>query len=277
MSPAIECPTLSVQTEPNATVELFEVGTSIVYNTVTADASGDFSIHLPSNLLTNGSISLFVEAVDPAGNQSLCQQHADRDDRLRRVRLQRRQLFRRGPLQPRYHHLHRHTDQRMALVTGISSLTGLIAGVTITGTGIPAGTTIKTVNATAFSGTLTIGSASVTGIASTAGLFAGESVTGTGIPAGTTIKTVNSLTTITLSATRRPTVLKNTHRDHHHAVGNATVSGVPEPHCRPSGYGWLKDIGRPGESRSFLVYQWYSLRPVQRYPLPGRLRRRRLR
>ena len=36
---------------------------------MTANASGNFSIHLPSNLL-NGSISLYVEAVDAAGNQS---------------------------------------------------------------------------------------------------------------------------------------------------------------------------------------------------------------
>ncbi len=186
-------------TESNATVELFQVGSSIIYNTVTADANGDFSIHLPSNLL-NGSISLYVKAVDHAGNLSTASNtlavtivsvasdyNADSYSDAT--------LYRRGTTT-----FTGTLTSGSALVTGISSLTGLIAGVTITGTGIPAGSTIKTVNTTPFIGTLTSGSALVTGIASTTALFAGESVTGTGVPAGTTIKTVNSLTTITLSA-----------------------------------------------------------------------------
>ena len=121
-----------------------------------------------------------------------------------------------------------------ASVTAISSTTGLVAGESITGPGIPSGTTIRTINtsnasitlsasataggsqsltATAvqasttaipqpvvFTGTLTSGSASVTGISSTTGLVAGQSITGTDIPSGTTILTVNSSTAITLSA-----------------------------------------------------------------------------
>ena len=121
-----------------------------------------------------------------------------------------------------------------ASITAISSTTGLVAGESITGPGIPAGTTIQTVNtsnasmtlsapatasgsqsltATAvqdsttafpqpvvFTGTLTSGTASVTDIGSTTGLVAGQIVSGTGIPSGTTILTVNNSTTITLSA-----------------------------------------------------------------------------
>lgn len=83
---------------------------------------------------------------------------------------------------------------------------GLLAGQTVTGSGIQAGTTVLSVDsssqvtlsqaATATSlatgtdltftlllnGTLTSGSNTVTGLASTAGLFVGESVVGTGIP-----------------------------------------------------------------------------------------------
>jgi hypothetical protein len=83
---------------------------------------------------------------------------------------------------------------------------GLLPGQTVTGSGIPAGTTIVSVDsssqvtlsnaATATSlatgtsltftlvltGTLTSGSNTVTGLASTAGLWVGESVTGTGVP-----------------------------------------------------------------------------------------------
>jgi hypothetical protein len=83
---------------------------------------------------------------------------------------------------------------------------GLLPGQTVTGTGIPSGTTIVSVDsssqvtlsnaATATSlatgtnltftliqsGTLTSGSNTVTGLSSTAGLFVGESVVGTGVP-----------------------------------------------------------------------------------------------
>jgi hypothetical protein len=96
---------------------------------------------------------------------------------------------------------------------------GLTAGEAISGTGIPAGTTIKEVksstvivlsqNATAsgaqtliFSrtGALKSGKSEVTVVTpTTAGLTAGEAVSGTGIPAGTTIKEVKSSTVIVLS------------------------------------------------------------------------------
>jgi hypothetical protein len=116
-----------------------------------------------------------------------------------------------------------------ASVTGTSGTTGLVAGASVNGTGIPSGTTILAVdsstvitlsaNATStgsanltatdlqntgtagLTGTLTSGSPSVTGISSTAGLVVGESITGAGIPSGTTILSVSSsAATITLSA-----------------------------------------------------------------------------
>ena len=56
-------------TQPNATVELFEVGQNTVWATATADVNGHFSVQLPFSL-TNGQISLYVEVVDLAGNTS---------------------------------------------------------------------------------------------------------------------------------------------------------------------------------------------------------------
>jgi subtilisin-like proprotein convertase family protein len=56
-------------TVPNATVELFQVGSSTIWDTATADANGNFSVQLPFDL-TNGQISLYVEVVDLAGNTS---------------------------------------------------------------------------------------------------------------------------------------------------------------------------------------------------------------
>ena len=77
----------------------------------------DFSIQLPFTL-TNGTIELGVIVVDVPQRQCLpVEQSGDRGDRLRRVRLQCRQLCRRGPLQPRYH-LHRHTDEGIGVRHG---------------------------------------------------------------------------------------------------------------------------------------------------------------
>ena len=101
-----------------------------------------------------------------------------------------------------------------------ASTTGLYAGETVSGGGIPDGTTILTVdsatsvtlsaNATttgtsdltvifSFTGVLTYGSA-VVDVTSTTGLVIGESVTGSGIPGGATIQAINAGTSITLSA-----------------------------------------------------------------------------
>jgi subtilisin-like proprotein convertase family protein len=53
---------------PNATVELFQTPNTL-WDTVTADANGNFSVELPHQL-TNGQLSLYVEVVDLAGNTS---------------------------------------------------------------------------------------------------------------------------------------------------------------------------------------------------------------
>ena len=85
-------------------------------------------------------------------------------------------------------------------VVGLSNTAGLVGGEAVSGTGIPAGTTISSVLTLPFVGTLTDGSTAVTSITTTTGLVAGEEVIGVGIPSGTTISSINGLTSIILSA-----------------------------------------------------------------------------
>ena len=190
-------------TLPGATVNLYEVvptgSTSPIYATVIANSSGNFAIQLPFSL-NNGSISLYVEATDKAGNLSL-------PSNTLTVMIVSVASDYNGDGYSDAALYSRSTNTFTAtltsgssLVSGMSSLTGLVAGVAITGTAVPSGTTIQSVNTSGFTGILLSGSALVTGISSTTGLFAGENVTGTGIPAGATIQTVNSSTAITLSA-----------------------------------------------------------------------------
>ena len=88
-----------------------------------------------------------------------------------------------------------------ATVTGVVDIGELAVGDYVAGTGIPLGTTIKTIDSIPFTGILTLGSKSVTGLSSTIGLTSGEIITGTGVPANTEIQSVNSVTdTITLTA-----------------------------------------------------------------------------
>jgi hypothetical protein len=124
---------------------------------------------------------------------------------------------------------------------------GLLPGQTVTGSGIPAGTTIVSVDsssqvtlsnpATATSlttagtsltftlvlnGTLTSGSNTVTGLSSTAGLWIGESVLGTGVPipklpTNPTAGTPETITTITSIGADGHSITLS---------GNATVSGT---------------------------------------------------
>ncbi len=103
----------------------------------------------------------------------------------------------------------------------VTSSTGLVAGMAITGTGIPANATIASVvDAThitlsaAATGAISSGTATATrqlsgassaisttlDVASSTGLLAGMAITGTGIPTGTTIASVVNGTQITLSA-----------------------------------------------------------------------------
>ncbi len=87
--------------------------------------------------------------------------------------------------------LNGNTTTGSAVVTGLSSTSQLVAGMLVTGTGIPAPT---------ITGTTTSGSASVTGLSSTSGLAPGMIVSGTGIAAGSVILTVDTASSITLSA-----------------------------------------------------------------------------
>ena len=95
-----------------------------------------------------------------------------------------------------------------------TSVTGLItkylkAGMSVSGPGVPAATTISSIsNSTdidlsaavvAISGTTTNASTSITGISSTVGIVVGSTITGTGIPASTIVIAVNTSTSITIS------------------------------------------------------------------------------
>ncbi|MEI7862463.1 MAG: hypothetical protein WCJ21_07525, partial [Planctomycetota bacterium] len=120
------------------------------------------------------------------------------------------------------------TTRTSAVVTNVSSTSALAPGMLVSGTGISAGTTIRSVDsatqitlsapatatgtgvALAFTagpitGNTTSASAGVTNLTSTGALAPGMLVFGAGIPAGTTIRSVDSLTQITLSASATAT------------------------------------------------------------------------
>ncbi len=98
-------------------------------------------------------------------------------------------------------------------VVGLGNTTGLEAGETVGGIGIPGPgpatpttppTTISDVLSVSFIGTLTDGSTTATNLSTTTGLLACEEVVGVGIPSGTTIRSVNHLASrIILSRRRR--------------------------------------------------------------------------
>ena len=102
----------------------------------------------------------------------------------------------------------------VTLTTGTTA--NLIAGMPVTGTGIPAGAKILYVSSTTLivlsvvmpsAGTgvaLTFGTIHITAIASTAGMAVGQTITGPGIPVGTTIATIVSTTAIDLSVPASP-------------------------------------------------------------------------
>ena len=168
-------------TQPNATVELFQVGKSTIWATTTADAGGHFSVQLPFSL-TNGQISLFVEVVDLAGNTSA-------PSNTLPVTIVSVASDYNGDS---------YSDPALFSRTTSGQLQWLVQS-----TVVPPATTAAPpwfVQPVVFNGALKSGSALVSGIGSTSHLVAGQIITGTGVPAGTTILTVNSSTTITLSA-----------------------------------------------------------------------------
>jgi hypothetical protein len=117
-----------------------------------------------------------------------------------------------------------------AVITQVSSVSGILLGMPITGTGILAATTVtaidpvgltitmsttasatttgtSTVTPTAF---LTKNSNVITALSSLTGLAAGNKVTGTGIPASTTITSVGGVNTATMSANATATSTTST-------------------------------------------------------------------
>ncbi len=188
-------------------------------------AATSFSVQLPFSL-TNGTLSLYVQAVDPAGNVSpgsntltvtIVSIAADYngDSYSDAALYSRSAISFTGTL-----------TSGSPLLTGLSSLTGLVTGATITGTGIPSGTSIAAVNAASFTGTLAAGSSLVTSLTGTTGLFAGENITGTGIPSGTTIEAVNGSTSITLSAKATASGVQSLTRTTITLSAYATVTGT---------------------------------------------------
>ena len=168
-------------TQPNATVELFQVGKSTIWATTTADANGNFSVQLPFSL-TNGQISLYVEVVDLAGNTS------PPSNTLPITIVSVASDYNGDG----------YSDPALFTRTTTNQLQWLVQS-----TVVPPATTATPpwfVQPVVFNGTLKSGSASVSGIGSTLHLVAGQIVTGTGVPSGTTILSVNSSSTITLSA-----------------------------------------------------------------------------
>jgi len=113
------------------------------------------------------------------------------------------------------------------IVGAVSNLAGVLVGQPITGTGIPAGTTIVSVNtvapysitmsanATATSlvaaatGITTAGSPILTTVSTVTGVLVGQPISGVGIPAGTTIVSVNAVApyTLTMSAKATATII----------------------------------------------------------------------
>ncbi len=86
------------------------------------------------------------------------------------------------------------------LLTNVSTLIGLAVGQTITGPGIPTGTTITAITPSfSLTGNTTRGSTSITNVSSTAGLVIGQVISGPGIPANSIIKSIVA-NTVTISA-----------------------------------------------------------------------------
>jgi hypothetical protein len=105
------------------------------------------------------------------------------------------------------------------VITQVSSVSGILFGMPISGTGIPAAATVSTfdpvgltitmsaaatltttgTSSVAPTALLTAGSNVVTALSSLTGLNVGATVTGTGVPSGTTIASVGSVNTMVLS------------------------------------------------------------------------------
>jgi hypothetical protein len=113
-------------------------------------------------------------------------------------------------------------------VTAVSSLTGVLVGQPVSGTGIPTGATVTAIsttlntitmsaNATATStvtagsvtGITTAGSPVLTTVSTVTGVLVGQAISGAGIPTGTTVAAINAVFpyTITMSANATATII----------------------------------------------------------------------
>jgi hypothetical protein len=114
------------------------------------------------------------------------------------------------------------TTKTCNVLTNVSSLSGLVVGMPVTGTNISGGAYITAINTTNSSitinstavgptGYVTTGSSTITGVSSTTGLIVGYPISGTGIPSTATVAGFNSTaSTITLSVNATATSLATT-------------------------------------------------------------------
>jgi hypothetical protein len=112
-----------------------------------------------------------------------------------------------------------YTSSGSVTITGVSSVTGIVAGQPISGTGIPAGATVVSASGTTiviapatgatatsqvtFYGLLTAGSASITSVTSASSLIVGQPITstGSGVQSGTTVSVIGNAVTMSKTAT----------------------------------------------------------------------------
>jgi hypothetical protein len=136
-----------------------------------------------------------------------------------------------------------YTTNNSVTITGVSSVSGIVAGAPISGTGIQPNTTVASASGTnivlslaanatsltTFSGLLTNGSSNITSVSSTSGLVVGQPITstGAGVQAGTTISAIANATTITMSNPAQATTVVTTATPTGTLTnGSATISSV---------------------------------------------------
>jgi hypothetical protein len=136
------------------------------------------------------------------------------------------------------------TTNGSVTITGVSSVSGVVAGAPISGTGIQANTTVANTppanstniilslpatatSQTTFSGLLTNGNPSITSVSSTSGLVVGQPITstGTGVPSGTTISAIGNVITMSNNATVT-TAVTTVNPTGTLTNGSATISSV---------------------------------------------------
>jgi hypothetical protein len=138
-----------------------------------------------------------------------------------------------------------YTSNGSNTITGVSSVSGILAGEPISGTGIPASATVVSASGTnivitpttaatatsqvTLSGLLTAGSTSITSVSTTSGLIVGQPITatsGAALPSGTTISAIGNAITMSnkATATTTQTVMTTTGTL---TNGSAVITGVP--------------------------------------------------